>query len=500
MKFGKLLSIVVMLAGILLLVFYVLLRAKLIGESSDGDSALIYMGGVLCVVGLALSSNLSLKKLKFGGDKGGELEFDTPEFEQPEKVVIRQKELAADVESENAAFVEAMDLPNAGAPAFTPFDPNVARALRISPSGFANTPMYLLDNMFRVLDWNEAFSLVFDRTMEGRIGESILKWTMHLKNFKEVTQEGMRAFGDPANLPTFHKEPVEYESLSYGLVKGVKRAYAVPGDDGNTVAWLISIEVEFRDFRTTERFDLDIVRMLENDLMWSEYALLYDRILNRTELYNDLARQMLGQHGDLEPPPNNAKVLDLGAGTGNLAIRLMNAESDYFVVAVENNRTMLEKLRHKTKTYRTHVFGNPGVECVKQDVTSLNGIDDDSFDLVLLNNVLYAVDDYAACLSEAFRVLKPGGEIRISGPHDGSSAERLFADIEADLRRQGEFDNLRRDFRRVRWINTFQLLPLAHKFTEETLTNALLETGFSQILACHKKIYAGESMLIAAKK
>lgn len=491
MDFGKALPYLVAIAGLLLIGFYMAMQFV---EGED-DVAMLYMGAGLAVTGVALRANPMLKKLKFGGDKGGEIEFGTPE-----KVVVQHKELDAETESEGTAFVEAMALPNADAPAFTPFDPNVARALRISPSGFAVTPLYLLDNMFRVLDWNEAFSLVFDRTMEGRIGESILKWTMHLKNFKEVTQEGMRAFGDPDNLPTFHMEPVEYDSLRYGPLKGIKRAYAVPGDDGETVAWLLAIEVEFPDFRTKEQFDLDIVRMLENDLMWSEYALLYDRILNRTELYNDLARQMLGQKGALEPPKNGARVLDLGAGTGNLAIRLMNADGAYFVVAVENNRTMLEKLRHKTKAYRTQVFGAPGVQCIKQDVTSLNGVEDESFDLVILNNVLYAVDDYESCLKEALRVLKPGGEIRISGPHAKSSADRLFQQIEADLKRKGELENLRRDFRRVRWINTFQLLPLAHKFTDVELKRILLDIGFSEIIACHFDIYAGESMLIAARK
>lgn len=490
----KLLAAVVTVGGLALIV------ARVAVERLDGDMPYI-VGGLLCILGLMLVNGVTPRSIGFGGDKGGKVEFHPPEEDEtPEPVIIDQKPLDEATQVAHEAFVRDLEMPNADAPAFTPFDPNVARALRISPSGFANTPMYLLDSSFRVLDWNEAFSLVFDRTMEGRIGESILKWTMYLKNFEEVTREGQRAFGDPANMPTFHREEIAYDSLRYGALTGIKRAYAVPGDSGETIAWLISIEVKFPDFKTKEQFDLEIVRVLENDLMWSEYALLYDRILNKTELYKDLVRQMLGESGPLQPFPERARILDLGAGTGNLAIRLMNSPQKYFVAAVENNRTMLAKLRDKTDQFHTDVFGNHGIQCIKQDITSLNGVDDNSFDGVIMNNVLYSVTDYKACLKEALRVLKPGGEIRISGPHRDSSAERLFEHIGADLKAKSEFEPLRRDFRRVRWINTYQLLPLAHKFTEDGLSETLIEIGFSEITACHFDIYAGESMLIAARK
>ncbi len=474
-----------------------LLAARVFHPSVDTDAA-IYIGGVLSIIGIYLVFGIVPRSISVGGDDGGKVELH--QIEVPEPVVINQKPLDADTQSAHEEFVRDLVLPDKDASEFTPFDPEVARALRISPSGFANTPMYLLDRSFRVLDWNEAFSLVFDRTMEGRIGETILKWTMHLKNFEEVTREGQRAFGDPSNMPTFHKELIEYDSLRYGSLTGQKRAYAVPDDTGGTIAWLVSIDIDFPNFKAKEQFDLEIVRVLENDLMWSEYALLYDRILNKTKIYNDLVRQILGESGVLEPLKDGACILDLGAGTGNLAIRLMQSPKRYFVVAVENNRTMLKKLTDKTEDYATEKFGNHGIQSIKQDVTSLNGVKDNSFDIVIMNNVLYAVTDHKSCLKDALRVLKPGGEIRISGPHGDSSAERLFNHIKADLKNKNEYELLRRDFKRVRWINTYQLLPLAHKFTKDGLSDDLLNIGFSEITACHFDIYEGESMLIAARK
>ena len=38
------------------------------------------------------------------------------------------------------------------------------------------SPMYLLDEGFRIVDWNFAFSLAFDRSMEGRRGLSVREW------------------------------------------------------------------------------------------------------------------------------------------------------------------------------------------------------------------------------------------------------------------------------------------------------------------------------------
>ena len=74
------------------------------------------------------------------------------------------------------------------------------------------TPMYLLDNAFRILDWNEAFTLAFDRSMEGQKGKSVLEWTYYLENYKEVLDHGVAVFGDANRLPRIDVETVKYKS------------------------------------------------------------------------------------------------------------------------------------------------------------------------------------------------------------------------------------------------------------------------------------------------
>jgi ubiquinone/menaquinone biosynthesis C-methylase UbiE len=65
----------------------------------------------------------------------------------------------------------------------------------------------------------------------------------------------------------------------------------------------------------------------------------------------------------------------------------------------------------------------------------LYGLSDGFFDYVILNNVLYSLEDAAvgACLSEVNRVLKPGGEVRISGPQKSTKLSKVLEQIKKDL-------------------------------------------------------------------
>ena len=67
----------------------------------------------------------------------------------------------------------------------------------------------------RILDWNEAFGLVFDRTMDGRTGQSVLEWTYFLDNYKDVVDHASH-FTDPANLPDVDDEPIAFTGARYG--------------------------------------------------------------------------------------------------------------------------------------------------------------------------------------------------------------------------------------------------------------------------------------------
>ena len=101
-------------------------------------------------------------------------------------------------------------------------------------------------------------------------------------------------------------------------------------------------------------------------------------------------------------PPAPAGVVDLGCGTGSLAVLL--AEAGYDVCGVDSSPRMLEAAGKKA--------GDAGVS-----VDFLEGdaaappCPPGSYDVVLVRHVLWAMADPAAAVGVWVRLLKPGGRL-----------------------------------------------------------------------------------------
>ena len=143
---------------------------------------------------------------------------------------------------------------------------------------------------------------------------------------------------------------------------------------------------------------------------------------------------------------SGSRVLDAGAGTGEVALRLSKRVGmGGKVIAVDTLDEMLNIARRKAKAL--------GRDNMKFKRTSLESMDfpDDSFDSVVGNYSLCCCFDYQAALGECLRVLKPGGRLTYNhnGPGDPlefqviakvfekyqtkTPTERLRATREADL-------------------------------------------------------------------
>jgi ubiquinone/menaquinone biosynthesis C-methylase UbiE len=130
---------------------------------------------------------------------------------------------------------------------------------------------------------------------------------------------------------------------------------------------------------------------------------------------------------------------------------------------------------------------------------NLHGLDADYFDTVVLNNVLYAVENAEDCLKAVRRVLKPGGDVRISGPKKDSNPDILFAQIRKELEEAGRFEQLRDDFLHVYEINRYRLRRMLHRWETSDMVRLLESAGFS-VTEASEEIYAGQSMLVSAVK
>jgi SAM-dependent methyltransferase len=422
----------------------------------------------------------------------------------PDALPVVPKNIPENVLAERQQWAEQVNVPGRNAPRFN----LVSDYLTFGATPWADplVPAYLLDRNYRIVDWNQAFSLAFDQTMEGRRGESVLEWVYFLDNFQEVLDRGVADFADPEHLPRLHVETIRYTSPRYGQLSAIKRAYQVPQEDNSIHGWLVTLETRFADLATTLQFKRDLFKMLRLDLVWSEYALSYDRVLLATDVYRELLDHILGDRvpsggkGRLNRLADGARILDLGAGTGNLARRLAEQQRGHVIFALENNRTMLDLLREKCAGYLRDDDERPGVLAVKQDVNTLFGLPDESFDCAILNNVAYTLDDPIPCFRQVRAALKPGGEIRVSGPQKKTRLDRLFARIEADLKKSEKLESLRADFDEVWQVNHVILRPNLFRWTVVQMKDMLMQAGFREIVYATETAYSGEAMLVAARK
>ena len=126
---------------------------------------------------------------------------------------------------------------------------------------------------------------------------------------------------------------------------------------------------------------------------FSANASIYDR-RHGAVLALDIARD-LGSRGDL---PREARVLDVGAGTGRVAIAF--AAIGYKTVALDPAPAMLNELRCKAPDNKIQAVAGEGARLPFAKAY---------FDAVILARVLYLMADWQTVLQQAYDVLRPGG-------------------------------------------------------------------------------------------
>ncbi|MFT5819748.1 MAG: arsenite methyltransferase [Crocinitomix sp.] len=112
------------------------------------------------------------------------------------------------------------------------------------------------------------------------------------------------------------------------------------------------------------------------------------------------------------------RILDLGSGSGRdcyIASKLVGENG--FVVGVDMTNEQLE-VANRHVDYHTEKFGykKPNVSFVKGNIERLDELDfeDGSFDLIISNCVVNLAGDKQKVLDDAYRLLKPGGEMYFS--------------------------------------------------------------------------------------
>jgi len=132
---------------------------------------------------------------------------------------------------------------------------------------------------------------------------------------------------------------------------------------------------------------------------------IYDPVVRLTTREADFKRRLLHQ-AKLEP---GQRVLDLGCGTGTLAIEAKRAQPEAEVVGLDGDPEVLERARAKART--------AGIEIRVDEGLSIDlPYEDDSFDVLLATLFFHHLTgaDKRKTAHEIARVLRPGGELHVA--------------------------------------------------------------------------------------
>jgi ubiquinone/menaquinone biosynthesis C-methylase UbiE len=347
-------------------------------------------------------------------------------------------------------------------------------------------PSYTLDSNYYFLDWNPAFDALVAKPLGLARADHSVDFIKRLENCDEVIERSKIVFAGGKD-PLADTEDLLFRSPAYGLTKFRKIAALVSDEKGNPSSWSVNLNIASAEQDATLWQDLE--KRLQDAVNWSRYAASYDRLLTPFTDYNELVSLLVSLVGDA------VVCADLGAGTGNGTLKLLQTSPDRQVWAVDSNEMMLQCLKQKVSC-----SDSARVFAVKDDIVRLGALRDqnDYFDAALIMNVLYAVQDPLACLCQAYRILKPGGVLALSTPHRDTDVNKLLTKLRTVLQGRGVFSSLAEEFETVRLVHE-KMDHLIHRDTKADIRAYLENAGF-EIKAWRDGEYVDSVVVVTAVK
>lgn len=332
------------------------------------------------------------------------------------------------------------------------------RAAELSGQAFLNTrtPMLLLDVTGMVVEINTACRVLFGldiagskgrhfsflaRQLRGKITGSLFPErgaaTSYFKTANACSPEqiilgtaDLRAAITECRFNSDHFGPATLRACKLPCVHTASGACL-----GSSLSFEIIGIGDWAAFREA------IDRRLEHEVMWDVYAASYDRVLPELPFYQEVVeRHCAALQGDAVQ-----KVLDLGAGTGTVAARLLKLGKS--VNAVDISRAMLDRLYAKVDEADAD-----RLTVIEDTAESLPQLHDQTFDGVNVLLAFFDMNHPAAALAEALRLLRGGGKLIVTEPRACFNVNQLMAFAEESLRAQGLFERLAPDWTRIQTV------------------------------------------------
>lgn len=150
-------------------------------------------------------------------------------------------------------------------------------------------------------------------------------------------------------------------------------------------------------------------KRLINGLWWT-YGFFYDGLLHYAP-YRRLIQAVI--KSALHVKSSAPSILELGCGTGNVMVALAAAYPESRLYGVDNSSSMLRSARKKM----------PGAVIVQDDIINyLKNQPTGTHDLIIMQNVLYAMVDRKKLWSEIYRVLAVDGVVVVTNSDRAGSS------------------------------------------------------------------------------
>lgn len=129
---------------------------------------------------------------------------------------------------------------------------------------------------------------------------------------------------------------------------------------------------------------------------------LYDALIDGPMSMAHMRRDLVAQMGDL----SNKKILDVGSGTGTMAVMIKQAHPSTEVTGIDGDPQILEIARTKARELGIQIRFDQGMSF---DLPYPN----ESFDVVITTVMLHHLTraDKQTTAREMYRVLSPGGQL-----------------------------------------------------------------------------------------